>query len=235
MKPALKLDPDATYQTVENAIQMQAQVVLDSRAFPDATINGFLISGDAAALLVEVTGELVVPVERILGARCEARLFCEQHYQFSTIVRVAPQWGNSRSLAIVRPKIISVVDRRKFLRATLAPSSKIQLEWEHEGATHRHVAAMLNISPEGVACRVKDEVAAAFEANHRIQVDFEFPGLDHQFRLTAELCNNTPASNGYAILGLHFARAPEIADELALLRKTMEAPQTITANTEVCA
>ncbi|MEE8385718.1 MAG: PilZ domain-containing protein [Dehalococcoidia bacterium] len=234
MRSAIKLESDVSQRVIENAIRTQAQTVLESPAWPETTINAFMISGDQTAVLLEVTSQLCTPVERILNAPCEAQLYCDQRYRFSTVIIAAPPWGNSRSLAIARPKIISVIDRRRFLRAKLAPSTTVKLQWHRAGITHRHVAAMLNISPEGLACRIADGVATDIEVDDVVEARFEFPDLDRQFSLQAVVSNKTPASEGCIILGLHFVRTPEEADQLAALRQAVRDPRTVSADSEVC-
>ncbi len=234
MKSTIRLDREVSHRVIENAIRTQAQTVLESPAFPDATINAFMISGDQTALLMEVTSQLIAPVEQLLNARCEAQLYCDQRYRFATVINAAPQWGNSRSLAIARPETISVIDRRRFLRAKLAPSTKVKLQWQRAGVIQRHVAAMLNISPEGLACRLADGVATTVETDDPVQVKFEFAELARSFSLEAVVSNKTPASEGSIILGLRFARLPEEADQLAALRQAVREPQTAPADSKVC-
>lgn len=234
MKSTIRLDSEVSHRIIENAIRTQAQTVLESPAFPDATINAFMISGDQTALLMEVTSQLFAPAEQLLNAPCEAQLYCDQRYRFATVINAIPQWGNSRSLAIARPKTISVIDRRRFLRAKLAPSTTVKLQWQRAGVTQRHVAAMLNISPEGLACRVADGAAMAVEADDPVQVRFEFADLDRLFSLEAVVSNKTPASEGSIILGLRFARLPEEADQLGALRQAVKDSRPAPADSEVC-
>lgn len=235
MHAAVKLDKDASGRAIENAIRTQAQIVLESQAFGETTVNGFLICGDESALLMETTGSLIQSADRILNVRCEARLYADQRYRFSTVIKATPQWGNSRSIAIERPAAISVMDRRRFLRAKLAPSSKVALEWVRAGKTYRHVAVLLNISAEGLACRVDGDAALAIDRDDSIQVRFGFPNFGHQFNFSSGVSNKTPASEGCTILGLHFQRSPDAADDLRLLRDAVQNNQDMTTQAEVLA
>jgi hypothetical protein len=235
MHATVKLDKDASRRAVENAIRTQAQIVLESQAFGETTVNGFLICGDESALLLETTGSTDLSAERILNARCEARLYADQRYRFSTVIKAVPQWGNSRSIAIERPTTISVMDRRRFLRARLAPSSEVTLEWVRAETTHRHVAVLLNISAEGLACRIDAGAALAIDRDDAIQVRFGFPNVGHQFNLGSTVSNKTAASEGCTILGLQFERSPDVADDLRLLRDAVQNNQQATTQSEVFA
>ncbi|MBN2561131.1 MAG: PilZ domain-containing protein [Phycisphaerae bacterium] len=235
MKATVKLHREASHRAMENAIRTQAQVVLEAPVFGNMTVNGFLISGDDSALLMEVTGQLPVPVEALLGAHCEARLYSDQQYCFSSVIEAAPHWGHSRSLAITRPAILDVMERRRFLRAKLAPSTGVKLECDCAGANHRHTGAMLNISPEGLACRVDNGAAAVIGPGSAVRVRFELPELNRLFDLEATVCNRTPASEGFTIIGLHFKPTAGAVEELAALRGVLQDPATVVSESEAYA
>ncbi len=225
MKSAINLNADAANQAIENAVRTQAQIVLEAPAFGDVTINGFLICGDNSALLIETTGRLPVPSHALVDTKCEVRVYTDQRYQFESVITSAPQWGDSRSIAISRPRAISVIERRRFLRAKLAPSTRVKLEWSHDGVNHRHVAAMLNVSPEGLACRLDDGAAAAIAGGGSIRAKFDVPGCDHSFDVESSICNKTPASEGCTILGLHFSTTADNVGEVAALREALKCPR----------
>jgi hypothetical protein len=227
MTTSVKLDPESSREALDQAIRTQTQLVLESSAFQNTTINGFLISGDDTALLMEVTGQPTVPLDGLLNVRCEGRLYGERRYEFSTTVQAVPTWGNSRCLALSRPRTIGLFERRRFLRAKLAPSTRVRVEWHRDGVDHHYVAAMLNISPEGLACRVGNDVAHAFECGGTLRLEFSLPPRNKTMRLCGTVSNKTPASEGYTILGLHFEFRPEDADTAATLRELLGVPRPV--------
>ncbi|MFH1418939.1 MAG: PilZ domain-containing protein [Planctomycetota bacterium] len=231
---SVKLDRDASQRAMDTATRTQAQVVLSGAAFAGTTVNGFLISGDEAALLIEVTGRLPVPIDSLIGAPCETQVFSEQRYIFSTTINSAPRWGKSRVLAISRPGVIAVIERRRFLRAMLAPSSRVDLQWPHGGVTHRHLAAMLNVSADGLACRVDELSAKAIETDSLLQASFDLPGRSEPFHLQATVMNKVPGSDGCTIIGLQFLQTPDIAGQLDALREALHESPGVRPTAEAC-
>jgi hypothetical protein len=234
MDAALAVDPKESDQVLNAAMRTHAQIILESAAFPNTTINGYLVSGDDNTVLLEVSGHLPAPVERLIDTRCEARLYCEQRYCFSTSITGAPRWGKSRALAISRPHAVTVLDRRRFLRAKLAPSSKVELQWTHRGEARTHTASLLNISADGLACKAESAATASLERDSRVQAGFELPHQPQPFTLEAAVMNRTPASEGHMIIGLQFLREPEAADELNRLRQAFGPPAPTKARTKAC-
>ncbi len=208
MKPIHKLDAERSERALETAIRTQAQVVLELPSYPAHTVNGFLISGDQKAILMELTGRPTLNPADLVNATCQVCVYSDHRYQFATEITAAPQWGETRSLAMVRPRIIHVLDRRRFVRAKLAPSSKVAIDWNRAGTPHRYTANLLNISIEGLACRVEDGAAAALNVGDSLRVTFQLPGHEKPFVLNATVSNKTPASTDYTILGVQFAASP---------------------------
>ncbi len=235
MASAIKLSPDASTNTLDSAIRSQSPIVLESAAFPNVTINGFLISGNETALLMEVTGRPALDPAKLEGAQCTVQMYTDRRYQFSANVSAVPQWGGSYSIALDRPGVLRVLDRRRFLRANLAPSSKVTLDWPDAGGRHSQSANLLNISADGMACRIKDSVAVSIEKRTRLKATFEMPGRGEPFELEAIVSNKTPASEGCTILGLQFVTARRDARAISELRIAIQGGQTAALPVEVCA
>jgi hypothetical protein len=235
MRTVITLDAEASRQAIEAAIRTHAPVILESASFPEATVNGFLTSGDEKVLLVEVTGRPSVSFDLMVDAHCSARLYGERRYQFASTIFDVPHEGRSSSLVLARPRVIGLVERRRFPRASLAPSSEVTLGWPPKGSRHRHAAALLNISPDGLACRVEESVSSTVEQGDRIRTSFQLPNVEHTFCLDASIMNKTPASQGWTILGLQFVQAPAAADQLLRLRDAIEDPAAFKAAMEAYA
>ncbi|HVP11594.1 MAG TPA: PilZ domain-containing protein [Phycisphaerae bacterium] len=234
MKAVISLDQEASDQAIESATRTHAQVVLESPAFSNTTINGFLISGDDKTLLMEITGHPLSSVDGVLNAHCVARVYGEHRYEFSTTITDIPRWGRSALLAFARPKVMGLIERRRFIRAKLAPSSQVHLVWRRAGTTHTHRASLLNISPDGLACRLDDDAAAAIGKDDPLEAIFEIPGRHQLFDLRATVKNATPASKGATILGIQFTAGPEAAEQLAALREFLETPANARPVMEAC-
>ena len=229
MTASVKLDRESSQEVLDRSIRTQAQLVLESPAFEGTTVNGYLISGDETALLMEMTGQPSISVNRLLNVRCEIRLYSDRCYGFSAIIQAVPTWGSSRCLALSRPTTVGLLERRRFLRARLAASTRVLIEWLADGVNHRHTATMLNVSPEGLACRVDSSVACVMEQGSRVRMQFSLPPRTEVLRFQAQVCNKTPASEGHTILGLHFEPRSEDADAFAALREILDVPRPVAA------
>lgn len=224
MKTTIRIDPHATRNAIEQAIRNNAQVILDTPASPQTTINGFLISGDDKTLLMEITGKPLVDPVQLVESDADVQLYAEQRYHFSSKIAACPKWGNTQALALDRPQTLQVVDRRRFWRAKLAPSSRVTLEWKHCGAHQKHIAVLLNISADGLACRIDDVGATAIEVNDSLTARFSIPGENTPFELEAIVHNKLPASPGCTIIGLQFTRVYNAVAQLAHLRDMLKEP-----------
>lgn len=234
MRASQKLDPEAATKAIDAAIENRAQIVLESTAFSGTTINCILISGDENALLMEVTGRPEVNFDSLVSEACQARLYGDRRYAFSTTITSTLPWGKTCSLAVTRPKTLNVLERRRFMRARLAPSSKVTLQWKKAGTKHCHKVNLLNISSDGIACRLEDSVSALIEKKSRLFVTFELPEHDQPFELQARVTNQTPASEGHTILGLQFVTAEKDARVISALRIAVEGNEVNRAESEVC-
>jgi len=222
---AVNLDPKTSARILQEAVQAHHQVVLRTPAMRDASVNGYLISVDDRALLLEVTGRPALDFASLIDTSCEVQLFGDQRYIFNATITAAPKWGESRSLAVSRPATIKVLDRRRFARAKLAASSMVTLQWTRRGALHRQSASLLNISVDGLACRIDDAAAAAsINGASDLLVSFRLPNHTRSFELRAVVANRTPASAGGVILGLQYDTAAVPTDELDALRRALRNP-----------
>lgn len=221
MKSAVKLDCKNTQSVLDSAVRTQGQVVLECAAWGHITVNGFLISADDKALLMEVTGKPPLKVSSLVGVKCGGQIYCDQRYLFNTSITAAPEWGDTRCLALERPDEISMLDRRRFARADLAPSSQVKLEWTCDGLARRYVAALLNISPDGLSCRLDGSAAESIELGDVLVTRFHLPVHEREFNLECQIVNVTRAAEGRSIVGVQFCASQRYFETLSLLRRVL--------------
>jgi hypothetical protein len=209
---------------LEGAIRTNAQIILQSPNWGEITLNGYLISGDERALLMEITGSPALRMENQHGVPCEGHLYADQRYVFQTRISATPQWGRSRSVALDRPTTLRVMDRRRFSRAKLAPSSTVRLEWTHDGLARRCTAPLLNISADGMACRVDPGIAGAMPRGDLLVTRFKLPHHPQTFVLEAAVLNVTGTPDDRVLIGLQFVRSQKYAEMLTMLRHALTGP-----------
>lgn len=234
MKTTTPLDPESTSAAIERAVGNQAQTAVESPA-TGGRINGRLISADCDTILVEITGRPAVDAAKLVGEQCQVQVFDLQHLQFETVINGAPAWGKSLALALVRPRTADVVERRRFRRATLAPSATLNIAWRIGGVLHRHSATLLNVSADGLACRMQAAVVGNIQNGGAVHASFELPGKDggEEFELESIVSNKTPASEGCVILGLQFVRSEAAADQFTRLAVIVRSPGSPAEQMEV--
>lgn len=232
MKQTIRLDAQASQHALEQAVLYHAQAVINVPGRSDVTVNGFLLTADASTVLMEITGKPAIKSAELIGKSIHVELFSDQRYHFTTTVQSAPIWGASQALALVRPAELTVIDRRRFWRAKLAPSARVALEWTHCGSRERHSAALLNISVDGLACRVDKLAASAIEVQGAVKARFRMRDSTREFELDSIVMNKTPASDGGFILGLQFARVFDSVAQLADLRKILNPGPAVRASSE---
>lgn len=232
MKHNIRLDAQASQHALEQAVHYHAQAVINVPGRDGVTINGFLLTADASTVLMEVTGKPAIKPASLVGTMVHVEVFSDQRYQFAATVQSTPNWGASQALAFVRPTELTVIDRRRFWRARLAPSARVALEWTHCGSRERHNAALLNVSIDGLACRVDKLAASALEVQTSVTARFRMKESSREFQLEALVMNRTPASDGGFIVGLQFARVFDSVAQLADLRKILNPSPTIRVSKE---
>jgi len=232
MKQNVRLDAQAGQHALEQAVLYHAQAVINIPGRVDTTVNGFLLTADASTVLMEITGKPAIKPADLTGKLIHVELFSDQRYQFTTTVQSAPIWGASQALALARPNELTVIDRRRFWRAKLAPSARVALEWAHCGSRERHNAALLNVSVDGLACRVDKLAASAIEVQTSVKARFRMRESTREFELDSLVMNKTPASDGGFILGLQFARVFDSVAQLADLRKILNPGPTVPVSNE---
>jgi hypothetical protein len=221
MKAKIVLDYDASFRIIESAIRTQAQLVLSFAEYPEHTLNGFLISGDQSALLMELTGRPTLNLNDLVNMSCQVRLYSDQRYQFASEVTGAPKWGETRSVSLARPMALSVMDRRRFLRAELAPSAKVSVEWTDGDGAHHQSATLLNVSADGMALKMDNDGASQLHPETRLVTTFSMPGHNRPFQMQGTLANKTPGTDDYSIVGIQFSRTPNQTPQLDTLRQLL--------------
>lgn len=222
MHSKVKLEAEEAVRILDGAVAAHCQIVIEFASAPGRTVNGTILSGDSQSLLVQVTGNPAFEWSTFAGCRCEARIYHDRRYSAETNVVDLPKWGETQGITLARPESIAVLDRRRFLRAKLAPSSKVELEWKTDGTDRRQAVSLLNVSADGMACRVDDAMTSGLEKKRRLRVRFSLPGGDRQIELGARVTNLTPASVGTSIMGLQFTTSKEDAESIRALRLAIE-------------
>ena len=235
MRIAHQLDDAAGAEMLRRAVASRCSIVLEFATAPGRTVSGTLVSCDDASMLVEVSGRPALEWDKLVGVACEARIYDDQRYSATTRVLALPAWGNTLAIALAHPASLRVLDRRRFHRAKLAPSSEVDIEWKVDGVARRQTVKLLNVSTDGMACRIDQSAAAGLTKRQRLRVGFAIPGAEQRVQLEARITNLTPASAGSFIVGLQFMASKGDAAAIRALRIAIERADSVANDEkEVC-
>lgn len=109
------------------------------------------------------------------GVPCTVRFSPERdRFLFdSSITKVEPADGGY-TLRLLRPENVFVSQRRRFWRAATVESSVVRLA--DRAGTYQIDAAVLNVSPDGFACRVERADAERFSVGDRLDAGLALAG-----------------------------------------------------------
>ncbi len=127
-------------------------------------------------------------------------------------------------LVLRRPACVSILQRRRFQRTRTRRSSSVHIgAADGEGTSE---AAMLNVSPEGLACRVERLAVDALGTDEAVRLRFSLDGDDHVYDVPGVLKSRTPASDAdQVILRLQFETVAMSEDDRNRLRDATAHPQ----------
>ncbi|HRX85111.1 MAG TPA: PilZ domain-containing protein [Phycisphaerae bacterium] len=207
---------------LEQALRAKVDVRLDVKVNPDAAVTGTLARGDDPdTIVVELADGAASPAWR--SAYCDVA-FTLRHdeYMFTSVVlEVEAAAGR---LVLSRPKNLRTWQRRRFVRASVADSTEARLGPPGEFGRCDTAGMILNVSPDGLACRVPLAAADRYAVDERLGVAFCIGSSSEEFRLDATVVSKTAAGTpGAVIVGLQFENSPTAARERERLASALHA------------
>lgn len=194
-------------RVLEQAVRNRASFEIEPRTWPENQIlRGTVANRDGNLLRIELDDTPAeFPLTGLIGAFCDVRtVLSGQMYLFSTCVVDVADSGVPRRLVLATPTMIQLVNRRRFERRPVTGNSPVRVE--AGGADDSPVGELLDISADGLACRVTgDDFDDVFFVGDEIRVSFELPDHGGSFDLPAIICNKKPATDGQEhTIGLKF-------------------------------
>ncbi len=128
-----------------------------------------------------------------------------------------------------RPKMVQLLERRKFVRTQLAGRTPVIVRWLTQDRLAE--ANLFNIGGTGLAFKIGKDFADFILVGDAMEVNFELPGLPVRFTFVVSICNKTIASdNTSVIVGVQFQESPEAAQagSLDVLRRFLATQQQTT-------
>jgi len=199
-------------RVIEQAVRRRAEITLEPRSWPDHEALPVVVFGSGERFLhVETVAKHDLPLESLVGVHLDAQMTLGQTlYIFDSHLTDIDYDRTKPALLLNRPRTLKVVQRRRFQRKALRSTCRVHLDPDPGGNGGPVTGELLNLSPDGMACRLGEEAAGSMPVGQRLHVAFCPQDAESGFEFDAVLTNKSQAgSEGNFILGLAFRAGPE--------------------------
>lgn len=144
--------------------------------------------------------------ERLMRTALEANIEIDElRYLFATRCTTEPVPTQPMTLHVHKPERMTLTDRRRSPRRHLRGRTEVSLSGSGESVDFCGQAIMLNLSPEGMACRLAEQDALRLEIGRTLRVVFRLGVSTTSFNLNAHVSNITKGGTpGHVVVGLAF-------------------------------
>ena len=185
-------------------------------------VEGHLVGLWAGSLEFDasVGGSAGAPPE---GVTCTARFaLANERYGFESEVHAVRKEGERLHLVLSRPERAWMCQRRRFWRATLRESTAITLTTSDPAMSVN--GAVLNVSVDGLGCRVGRERAERFCVGDTVEARFMLDGDEQALSLRAQVRGKAAAGSAdQMILRLQFASASLTEEDRGRIERAIHA------------
>ncbi len=207
---------------VEQALRQKADVTLNPRTGAGTMRwSGSLSERRDESLFVKMD-EGVTPV--LPSTYCEAAFSVHgAEYLFATNVLDVLEGEGGTCVEIACPRCLQTWQRRRFVRAAIAPSARVYLGGPGTQGLAGAEGVLLNVSRQGLACKVERSVADRYTLEEAVDVVFSLRPFDTEFALPARLRGKTAAaSSEQTILRLEFHPTDQGDEQIQRLSEALE-------------
>lgn len=215
---AIELDSQSSSRLLERAQRANLSLSLtfsrcDQEELICAQIQG---AGASAFTMAVVDGQ---SVDLLPGACLDVRFSLDgQEFFFSSSILCCGE----ADFEIGRPDRLHTWQRRRFLRARLVDSANVTLTHAGSFGQARGEGAILNVSQDGLACRVSRELADSLRIDETIGVVFELGPQRTRIECNGRIKGKTAAGSAHSIIvGVHFEHDTESPEMMAHLSRLL--------------
>jgi len=220
---SVDLSEQATIRLLEVSKRRGASIRLEVKSAEiERVLHGRVVGTSQQGLMVQLDQESEEPV--LPSTCCDAALRYEgQDYMFASHLLAWDVDGDRVVLEVASPDVVCTWQRRRFVRATLADSARVYFSRPDEFEAILFDGAMLNVSPDGMACRVDVVDAGRQAVGEPLGVGFVLrPGQD-VIALNATVKSKTPGGTpGTIILGVQFVKVDTHCGQHARLVEVLD-------------
>jgi len=202
-----ELDARGSEEVLSAAVDVAAPVrLLVTLNQIERAVSGELIAQDRNALIVKLIDPAETPHWLVPSTVVRATLTAqEKPYVFESTCLRTSSFDDASCVYLLKPRKLAAIERRRNGRKSLHDATEITI-CRVDGSTHFSCqAAMLNLSPNGLACRVStvdsDKLRQGARVRVKFRVGFDSPDFDLACKVTNETRGGTPDT---VVLGMAF-------------------------------
>jgi hypothetical protein len=219
------LDAEGSDRVLCRACEEHAHVRLRASANgPEVACTGTATACDGSQLTLEV-GKMEPGVAAALPeASLQAEMgLADARYAFETRCAGPMPQTDEGVLHVIQPTTMTVIERRRHRRRQFQKPTEVTLRATTGAERWNGRAALLNLSTDGIACRVREEDARHTGVGTILRLVFcAGPGLK-EFNLAGRVINVTQAgSPRHAVIGMAFVDDSSLASAEEALRAALE-------------
>jgi hypothetical protein len=203
------LPADYAARRIEQAIRMRASARVELKAVErHAPMVGRMQRGSAEGIAIEIAQTDLATTLR--SAYCDVSFeLRSEEFLFTSVVLDVDRGNDASRLHLSQPECVQTWQRRRFVRAAVADSASISLGPPDQFDRADGEGSILNVSQDGLACRVPHDIADVRGIGDRVGLWFAIGSIPQDVRMNATLVTKTAGGTpGTIILGLQFDCSP---------------------------
>jgi len=206
-RDARALDSASSKRILLQAVQAREAVrVLISVGGIETPATGRLEVSDASTLLVELFDPKAVG--QLWASATALHVMFDignNQYVFETNVVEEPGGTAPGRLRLHRPKTLMAIERRRSTRTPLRNPAPVTLNSTGDDGSWQCSGDIFNVSPEGMACRVRESDAAILTKARKVRAVFRIGHHPQAFDLACRITNVTQGGTAErVVLGMGF-------------------------------
>lgn len=218
------LDSTASTAVIEQATELETTV----RIFADTDLSAVLMEGTLTHVTDQYLWLLVTHKNTSsLAVNVLATLLAEftlgkVTYQFDVLSMDESSERDDQLVQIPKPATVAVTERRRTRRRQFHDATDLTLKPIDCDSAAPIRVALLNVSTDGLACRVPESALESIPSDRPLAVSFALPASGHTFELTGHAVSRTEAGTpGHWVVGLEFEKGRH-SEQRSRLRQALK-------------
>jgi len=220
------LDEQTTAALLSKSVQQRACVyVRPTDEEGGLTISGTVTDGEDGFLTLAFEQLDCGNVDRLVGGTLDVTVEIDRvRYTFEVLCVDRSNEVGLTTLRVRQPENMSLADRRRSPRRHFQGRTRVSLTGGSPGGEWHAEAVMLNLSVEGLACRLAEHDAEHLRIGRALGVAFCLGASKTPSKLKAHVSNITEGGTpGQVVVGLAFIADEQLASHRTELQRALSA------------